>query len=64
MTKLILATDEQGDIYLEEARAWFYGANDNVNSTPSSLFTNGSALFTVAEFNANKDGLTLYTSRS
>lgn len=64
MARLTLAVEDQGDKYTTEARMWFYGEMGDGDSTPSSLFGGSSSLYIIAEFLANKDGLTLYTARS
>jgi hypothetical protein len=60
--KLLLATEEQGDKYCDEVRDWYY--DPTVSESPCSIFSSRSSLFVVAEFIANKDGITLYESRA
>lgn len=56
MANLTLATEKQVDDYIAEVKKWLKG---------HKYFSSSStALYAIAEFNANKDGLTLYKSRS
>ena len=63
MSNFILATKEQSDHFVSEAKKWFYGKPRSKKIHPHNLFRS-TCIYVIAEYYANLDGKTLYTARS